>query len=212
MSGDGDDDTLSNIMPHEVNDKLAEYTLEGKWKMVVKMYKKFPEAHTVMISDSVGTALHEAIELDEEEVVEELVKAIITNEPGEEEQEGPQDMPMTMMMGPQKETKKPLEMENERGDTPLHVAASRGFAKLCKCIVGANKERLHLMSLRNKHGETPLFLAALNWSKHAFAYLSDISRDTVTLADLVRNNGDSILHCAIKREYFGKPPSLLSQK
>ena len=192
----------------ELREKLAEYTLEGSWDKVVEMYKEHRKAHTVTINDSMDTALHVAVDLDEEEYVEDLVSAII----GHEEQEEKEDID-TMMMHPEKAKKlKPLEMGNERGDTPLHVAASRGFAKPCECIIGRNKERLHLSRLRNKQGDTPLFLAALNWNKQAFAYLLDTTRERIILPDLVRDNGDSILHCAIRREYFGKPPSLLAMQ
>ncbi|XP_017428407.1 uncharacterized protein LOC108336456 isoform X2 [Vigna angularis] len=155
---------------------LAECTLEGKWDEVDEMYNKFPACHTATIDDFVGTALHVAVDLAEEVVVEKLVNAIMRHE-----------------------TMEALEMRNDRGDTALHVAASRGFTKICQIIVGENRKRIYLAKLKNKDGETPFFQAALNWKKQAFAYLSDHS---ATLQDLVRENGDSILHCAIRREYF----------
>ncbi|MED6209844.1 hypothetical protein PIB30_058614 [Stylosanthes scabra] len=189
-AGGDDGDIISNISPQEVNEKLAECTLEGKWKIVKEIYNSFPESHTVPINDSGETALHVAIDLNEEEVVKNLVEAITTYE---EQVEAHQDM-MT------REMTKALEVRNEHGDTPLHVAASRGFSKLCMCIVG--EKRLYLISLKNNKGETPLFLAALNWNKHAFAYLYDATKHSVILNDLIRQDGDSILHCAIKREYF----------
>ncbi|KAL2317023.1 hypothetical protein Fmac_030899 [Flemingia macrophylla] len=156
---------------------VAEFTLEGKWEKVKEMYYTNPASHSAMLEESTGTALHVAVDLAEERVVEELVNAIITLNHQEA-----------------------LEKENDRGDTPLHVAASRGFANICKSIIGRNKERLYLASRKNKHGETPLFLAAINWKKQAFAYLSHLY--TPLLQDLVRANGDTILHCAIRREYF----------
>ncbi|XP_061373369.1 uncharacterized protein LOC133315720 [Gastrolobium bilobum] len=178
------DEILPYIAPgDEVDDYIVDYAFEGKWDKVIALYYKFPEVHTAMINYSVGTALHLAVHLDEEDVVKDLVHAILTKEMDEEDA-------------------KALEMENERGDTPLHVAASSGFARICRCIIGTDNERIYLLSRKNEQGETPLFLAAINWQKQAFAYLSDISRDSITLQDLVRNNGDSILHCAISREYF----------
>lgn len=166
----------------DVADYLSKYTFEGRWEEVVKIYNKLPKAHTAMISESDGTALHVAVDLYEEKIVEKLVNATTMHNTVDEA----------------------LKMENEHGDTPLHVAASRGFAKICKFIIGENEERMDLMRLKNKRGETPLFQAAINWQKQAFAYLGHISRDTVVLADLVRDDGDSILHCAIEREFFGK--------
>ncbi|XP_019461959.1 PREDICTED: uncharacterized protein LOC109361096 [Lupinus angustifolius] len=182
MSGDGVDEILyppkdNNIVP----DYLTEYTFEGRWDKVIDMYNDSPEVHTAMISKTEGTALHMAVDLYEEEVVAKVVDAMIRHGT----------------------VYKALTKANELGDTPLHVAASRGFAKICKCIIGGNNERIDLMSEKNKMGETPLFQAAINWQKQAFAYLSQVSRDSVVLAHLVReSDGDSILHCAIEREYF----------
>ena len=202
---------LREELPEHLRQKLAERTFEGKWEKVVTMYYELPEAHTASINDAMNTALHVAIELNEEEVVRELVNAILTHETRVRDlvkaidtREKGQGPPI------EEEEEEALGVANQRGDTPLHVAASRGFAKLCKCVIGNKGERLYLMRLNNNMGETPLFLAALNWNKEAFVYLSDISKDNVTLDDLVRQNGDSILHCAIKREYFGKQtPSLI---
>ncbi|QCE01449.1 death-associated protein kinase [Vigna unguiculata] len=158
---------------------LAEYTLERKWNEVEKMYIEFPACHTAMVDDSAGTALNVAVDLDEEEVVQKLVDAIIIHN-----------------------TMKALEIRNYRGDTALHVAASRGFTKICEFILGENRERTYLVSLMNKDGETPLFQAVANGRTQVFAYLSSILKHEATLQDLVRNNGDTILHCAIRNEYF----------
>ncbi|WVY90795.1 hypothetical protein V8G54_036309 [Vigna mungo] len=64
----------------EFSDRLSEFTLEGKWVEVEEMYNKFPECHTVMIADFVGTALHVAVDLNKEDVVEKLVNAIIRHD------------------------------------------------------------------------------------------------------------------------------------
>ena len=90
-----------------------------------------------------------------------------------------------------------------RGDTTLHVATSRGFSKLCELIIRMKKESIYLVRLKNKEGETPLFQAALNWKKKVFAYISNLSGHTAPLQDLMQHNGDTILHCAISKEYFG---------
>ncbi|PNX90167.1 ankyrin repeat protein, partial [Trifolium pratense] len=159
MSGDRDN-ILLNISPEEVNDFLGEYTWEGKWENVIMLYYEYPEqAHRAIISDSTGTALHVAIDLDEENVVKELVNAILIHNSRQENID---------------ERVEALEMQNERGDTPLHFAASRGFARI----------------------------SAINWRKQTFAYLAHISKERVTLQDLVREDGDSILHTAIRGEYF----------
>ncbi|XP_058745160.1 uncharacterized protein LOC131617910 [Vicia villosa] len=216
------DNILRNISPNEVNDFLGEYTWEGKWEHVIMLYYEFPEqAHTAIISEADGTALHVAIDLDEETVVKELVNAILLHHIEKSQSQRVEALEMVNERGDQSQSQRvdalemenersdqksqrveALEMVNERGDTPLHFAASRGFATLCKCIIGRNKERIYLLSRKNKHGETPLFQAAVNWRKRTFAYLADISKETVTLQDLVRDDGDSILHTAIRGEYF----------
>ncbi|KAG2391101.1 uncharacterized protein HKW66_Vig0131380 [Vigna angularis] len=171
-------ENFEELLSNKVN-RLAEFTFNGKWNEVEKMYNVDPACHTATIDDFVGTALHVAVDLDEEVVVEKLVNAIMRYE-----------------------TKEALQMRNVRGDTALHVAASRGFTKICQIIVGENRERIYLVNRKNNDGETPLFQAALNWKKQAFAYLSDLYGHSAPLQDLVRYNGDSILHCAIRNEYF----------
>ncbi|KAL1307855.1 hypothetical protein HN51_049755 [Arachis hypogaea] len=178
--------------------KLAERTLEGKWNSVVEMYMKYPGAQTQKITeDNDNTALHVAVDLKIELVVKLLVEAIIEfEEAGDEEA---------------------LKVQNKNGDTPLHLAASRGFTKICMYIIGESEERIHLLRLENKKGETPFFLAALNWNAHTFAYLSSVADkllcNSIKFADDIRclvtrgtgediNKRESILHCAINREYF----------
>jgi len=184
---DSENISLNINSPDDVNKFLGEYTWERKWENVIMMYYEFPEAHTAIISNSAGTALHVAIDLNEEIVVKELVNAILTHnvEVGDERV-------------------KALEIGNERGDTPLHFAASRGFARICKSIIGNNNERIYLLSHGNNDDETPLFQAAINSRKQAFAYLAHISYGIIYLQDLIRKDGDSILHTAIRGENFGK--------
>ncbi|XP_057723429.1 uncharacterized protein LOC130939338 [Arachis stenosperma] len=164
----------------ELREKLVQYTLEGNWIEVKKIYRSIPKSRTITVNNSEDTALHVAVDLDEENVVKDLVSIIVEHE------------------------KSALKKGNKHGDTPLHVAASRGFARLCKCIIGENEERIELRTLKNKNGETPLFLAALNGNKKAFAYLSQTFHDRhqIILPHLVRHHQDSILHCVIQREYF----------
>ncbi|XP_047179769.1 uncharacterized protein LOC124846508 [Vigna umbellata] len=169
---------FEEVLSNKVN-RLAQFTLEGKWKEVEEMYNEYPACHTAKIDDFVGTALHVVVDLAEEKLVEKLVIAIIRHK-----------------------TRKALKVKNYRGDTALHVAASRGFTKICQIIVGENRKRIYLAKLKNKDGETPLFQAALNWKKQTFAYLSYLYGHSAPMQDLVRYNGDSILHCAIRREYF----------
>ncbi|KAL5060151.1 hypothetical protein RYX36_031755 [Vicia faba] len=99
----------------------------------------------------------------------------------------------------------------KEGDTALHLAASRGFKDICECIIGMNGERKYLIDIDNNNGESPLFLAALSWQKRTFVYLfnfkpsksdCDVGGNYSYSKDLIRSNGDSIIHCAIRREFF----------
>ncbi|CAL5202322.1 unnamed protein product [Lathyrus oleraceus] len=169
-------------------DKLRGCTIEGKWEEVEKLYKSDPKFSKINISKSRGTALHVAVNEDNGKVVRNLVDSIISQK-----------------------NEKALEYKNQKGDTPLHLAASKGFKDICECIIGKNGERKYLIDIDNNDGESPLFLAALSWQKQTFVYLfnfkpseSDCNVDGnySYSKDLIRSNGDSILHCAIKREFF----------
>ncbi|CAL0331953.1 unnamed protein product [Lupinus luteus] len=162
--------------------ELRNETLEGSWDAVIEMYKAHKnEALLAKIDGDRGTALHVAVNDGLEDKVELLINVI-----------GKDDI------------ERALKLKNERGDTPLHLAASRGFRKICQLIIGENKERKNLINERNNSGETPLFLAALSWQKTTFAYLFQVfQKDIVNLRVLIRDSGgDTILHSAIRREFF----------
>ncbi|XP_058788008.1 uncharacterized protein LOC131662285 [Vicia villosa] len=162
-------------------DTLRRYTIEGNWKEVENLYNSDPKFSTIKINKSRGTALHVAVNEDNEESVRNLVASIISHE-----------------------IEEALECVNEKGDTPLHLAASRGFKDICKCIIGENGERKHLIDIYNNDGETPLFLAALSCQKQTFVYLFKLYdyHNPYNYYKFIRCNGDSILHCAIRREVF----------
>ncbi|TKY46851.1 Ankyrin repeat domain-containing protein 7 [Spatholobus suberectus] len=91
--------------------------------------------------------------------------------------------------------KSALRATNEGGDTPLHLAASRGFIGMCKCMIGEHGERKDLITAMNNKGETPLFRAVLTCHKKTFVYLHHCSKDLDV--PLRNNDGDTILHRAI---------------
>ncbi|XP_004515014.1 uncharacterized protein [Cicer arietinum] len=186
---EGGDYDSTNTMEDELEDKLRGWTIGGNWDEVEKLYESNVKFSTISINKSRGTALHVAVNDDNINVVRSLVGSILLHR-----------------------NAVALEKKNDKGDTPLHLAASRGFKEICECIIGKNGERKDLIYIDNNNGETPLFLASLSWEKQTFLYLfsfervykidNDGQKYYSYSKDLIRSNGDSILHCAIRREFF----------
>jgi len=84
--------------------------LEGRWEYVIPAYRNYNEYHKIRINESRGTALHVVVNDGKVELVNTLVGAILSHE-GREVVRGDSALRST----------------DERGDTPLHLAASRGF-------------------------------------------------------------------------------------
>ncbi|XP_015892045.3 uncharacterized protein LOC107426391 isoform X1 [Ziziphus jujuba] len=157
---------------------LFNMTMRGKWEEVVKIYERDPSAHKVRVTKTGGTALHVAVTEDKEEIVSKLVEVI------------------------SKYDKEALKVPNHSGYTPLHHAASNGSRTMCKCIAEAYPS---LVDARTKNTETPLFIAALHGKRGAFFYLHSICSPNSDLRySYTRRpqDGTTILHAAIDREYF----------
>ncbi|XP_047172567.1 uncharacterized protein LOC124840544 [Vigna umbellata] len=136
------------------------FVLEGTWEFVFPAYRNESEFHKIRINESRGTALHVAVNDGKLEFVKILVGAILNHEGREEVRDD-----------------SVLRSTNERGDTPLHLAASRGFIGMCMCIIGENGERKDLIRVRNNRGETHLFRAVLTCQTKTFVYLYNVSKD-----------------------------------
>ncbi|GFZ04751.1 hypothetical protein Acr_17g0003230 [Actinidia rufa] len=168
---------------------LSNYALKGLWPGVVDLYKRYPELHDAKITRTQDTALHVAVSSGKEDVVQKLVDII--SETGDVAK------------------KKTLNVQNERGNTPLHLAAALGNVEMCQLI--ANVDRGLITSIRNKENETPLFVAARNGKKDAFLCLHDLiipsdAENAKTVKDYPycrSRDGQTILHVAIEGEYFG---------
>eukprot|EP00261_Vitis_vinifera_P032594 XP_019073837.1 PREDICTED: uncharacterized protein LOC100853188 isoform X2 [Vitis vinifera] len=153
--------------------------IAGSWENVVKIYEEHPQAHTMKIGKLKNTTLHIAVESRLEETVNQLVQ--ITKSTWEK----PEDV---------------LSIENERGNTPLHLAASLGNIEMCKCITGEYKQ---LLGQRNKESETPLFLAVRHGKKDAFLWLyKKFEDDTKAHECCGIKGGGTVLHCAIEGGYM----------
>ena len=150
---------------------LFKLAMQGKWNDVVATYEKKAKAHRARITRTGDTALHISILDRKESVVEKLVKLIndeVRNVEGNKENEvkGASTSCRREEEGErEEESKHPLEIPNERGNTPLHLAASIGNVRICLCIAREHRE---LVGLGNEKRETPLFLAALLGKKEAF--------------------------------------------
>ncbi|KAI8029153.1 Ankyrin repeat-containing protein NPR4 [Camellia lanceoleosa] len=101
------------------------------------------------------------------------------------------------------------DLADDRMNTPLHLAATmEGQQEIC---VEMAINRPDGIGLRNEEGETPLFLAALyGYSKDSFINLCEICCNNDPDSGLTkiyeygrrRNDGSTVLHCAINEEYF----------
>lgn len=158
-------------------------TLEGKWDEVVAEYKSSARIHKRSINITNDTALHVAVNDDRADIVNKLVHELKRS----------------------KRSLSALEMRNDRGDTPLHCAASRGSVEMCKCIAEAQggDDNYKLIEARNKVQETPLYLAALHGHKDAFLYLQSLCADKSVGPCRRGSDGDTVLHCTIRRDHFG---------
>ncbi|KAM1805359.1 hypothetical protein ACFX11_031351 [Malus domestica] len=172
------DDEIKSMDKGKIKKHLFRIAMQRKWEAVVRTYKLNKKAHGAKITKSGDTALHLAVSDGQEKHVIELVKQIM---------------------------KEQLQIQNERGNTPLHIAAWMGNVKMCCCLAKAQPS---LVSTFNVDNETPLFLAAVYGKKDAFLCMHHIY--TPTFGDdpqkrynyCRRNDGDTILHSAISGDYF----------
>ncbi|XP_008235365.1 PREDICTED: serine/threonine-protein phosphatase 6 regulatory ankyrin repeat subunit B-like [Prunus mume] len=159
-----------------IKKNLFKITMKSQWKEVVQIYRQNPQVRNARITRTGDTALHIAVSDGQEEHVEKLVQLV---------------------------TEKELRIQNDRGNTPLHLAASMGNVRMCECIA---KEYPCLVNVLNKDNETPLFLAALHGRKDAFLCLHYICTpafdDPQRYNNCRRTDGETILHCAILGDYF----------
>ncbi|XP_057461123.1 uncharacterized protein LOC130751544 [Actinidia eriantha] len=188
---------LSNYALHdhqEIYKILSNYALKGDWDTILEIYQQFPEVHDANITITHDTALHMAVLSGQEDVVKKLVHII-------------------SMTGDRigDAAKKAVNVQNERGNTPLHLAAAMGNVEMCKLLAKVDVKLI--TDVRNSESETPFFVAALNGKKDAFLCLHDLiipggdenEKTTKGYGYCRRNHdGQTILHVAIEKEYFGE--------
>eukprot|EP00261_Vitis_vinifera_P037165 XP_019078408.1 PREDICTED: uncharacterized protein LOC100854873 isoform X2 [Vitis vinifera] len=156
--------------------KLFDEVLKGHWDNVVDIYEHIKGAAQLKINSSGDTALHKAVSDGREHIVEQLVKAL------------------------RAEVKDALELTNNHGNTPLHLAAAMGNIPMCKCMTG---EHIDLLDQRNNNGHTPLFLTVLHGKLDAFIFLCEICKPN-GIERYYRGGkfGATILHTAVNGEHF----------
>ena len=154
------------------------------WKDVIKMYKNDSRAHKMKLGKSGNTALHMAVASGEEDVVEELVKLI--NEKSEE------PLNVLSIQG------------GDDGNTPLHLAASLGSIRMCKCIIGSDKHHKQLLGTRNYYNATPMYWAVHLAKKDTFLWFYEMC-DSPAQAHVYchANHGITVLHIAVANGYWG---------
>ncbi|GMY16832.1 nuclear factor nf-kappa-b p105 subunit [Fagus crenata] len=161
--------------------RLSQSVIIGDWKEVLKICKEDWGVLNIPITQSKDTVLHLAAYNKQEDIFEQL----------------PEDDDGVISA---------LLKENTEGNTPLHIAALVGSVRMCRNIIDRTDSETRLGSRsRNKEGETPLFKAALHDKKEAFLYFHSLCGPGVGYKHYcTRNDGETILHCAISKEYFGE--------
>ncbi|XP_054789531.1 uncharacterized protein LOC129295069 isoform X2 [Prosopis cineraria] len=177
------------LASEEENKLLCQSTFKGDWKKVTELYKKTTGVQSTVITpaSSQDTALHVAISDDREEEVKSMVESIVNHK-----------------------NEKALILQNGRGETPLHRAATRKSVTMCEHIVEAGgRMQTDLLGIPNKWGETPIFMAALYDRKDAFIFLHKAAivigkyqRYPETLLTRRDGSGENVLHCVIRREHL----------
>ena len=173
-----------------VVEDLYNQIMLGEWEKVVENYRNnFYFVHDYMLNKLEETALHLAVSHGPENIVEDLVQII--SQQGSVSQRGSIQVKEFI-----------LRITNNQGNNPLHLAATTGSLRKCICIAEALPS---LGNLRNQMGESPLFLAALHGKTDIFLCLHHIcSGELDDNSYYRRKGGETILHCAIKRECWGK--------
>ncbi|XP_019179950.1 PREDICTED: uncharacterized protein LOC109175152 [Ipomoea nil] len=123
---------------------------------------------------------------------------------------------MVDMLEDDDEALRVLKLQNERGDTPLHLAARLGNTEICKHILSRPQNQgkaFELIRERNFKKETPLFLAAHRGKMEAFRFLLTVfKKENHNPIDICRQeNGDTILHSALSGEYFEMAYEIISE-
>ncbi|XP_021805458.1 uncharacterized protein LOC110749617 [Prunus avium] len=165
------------LMSQEVWGKILFLNaMKGEWEEVKEAYRsQSSEVQKMKITRAGDTALHIAASYGLTKIVLQLLEII----------------------GDCASKSNILKIENDKGNTPLHLAATIGDVEMCHAMTTIDPD---LVSSRNHENETPLFLAALHGKEKAFFCLH--SHCEQNCHSFRTKNGDTILHAAISGEYL----------
>ncbi|XP_015165278.1 uncharacterized protein [Solanum tuberosum] len=174
-----------------IKDQIFQAAMENKWTKVKHLYIKNKFVHESKLTRSEDTALHLAITSYHPDRDDSLQHPHLT-------------CIKEMIADISKENRLCiLKQKNDKGNTPLHLAAELGSVPIIECMV--NSADRDLIWETNSKGETPLFVAAYRGKLQAFLYLlncclNEKGEGPIELCR--REDGDNILHAAISGEYF----------
>ncbi|XP_058086174.1 uncharacterized protein LOC131233477 [Magnolia sinica] len=115
--------------PNQVDDdkkNVFRFAMKSNWEQVLDICTKNPSIQREKITSSEDTLLHIAVTDDQMDFVKELLKEVTSV--------------------------KILAMQNEMGNTPLHLAAAMGKVGMCTCMVDKYRQ---LIKNGHEEGETP---------------------------------------------------------
>ncbi|KAH0733886.1 hypothetical protein KY285_009593 [Solanum tuberosum] len=174
-----------------IKDQIFQAAMENKWTKVKHLYINNKFVHESKLTRSEDTALHLAITSYHPDRDNSLQHPHLT-------------CIKEMIADISKENRLCiLKQKNDKGNTPLHLAAELGSVPIIECMV--NSADRDLIWETNSKGETPLFVAAYRGKLQAFLYLlncclNEKGEGPIELCR--REDGDNILHAAISGEYF----------
>lgn len=157
---------------------LFNYAMKGQWREVLEAYENNPQTLEAKITKAEDTVLHIAVYMSQTKFLTTLLENIR------------EDVSLDV-----------LQLQNSKGNTPLHLAAELGNVDICNSVA---KRDHKLILCRNFEGETPLFLAAFHGMKDAFFCLHGHLQNKEDYSPCIKSNGDTILHSTISNESFGK--------
>nr|XP_016467397.1 PREDICTED: uncharacterized protein LOC107790019 isoform X4 [Nicotiana tabacum] len=185
-------DELGEEEKKRTKDHLFQACMENRWTEVNRLYINDKFAQESKLTKSEDTVLHLAISSYHPHRDDSLQQTHL---------DCIKDMVAKI---PQENRLCILKQKNEKGNTPLHLAAELGSVPIIACLV--NPQEPELIWETNSKGETPLFVAAYRGRLDAFLYLHECCQNEKSRKDPIvlcrRGDGDNILHAAISGEYF----------